>query len=86
MKIEDLIVGLRIEEDKKGADRLLGNFGAKANVVENGQSSNMKKKYFGKGYKMWPKGGISKKPKFQFQGKCCNYGKTGHRASECRLP
>ena len=64
MKIEDLIVRLQIEEDNKGADRKLGNFGAKANVVEYGQRLNMKKKYSGKGYKMGPKGGISKKPKF----------------------
>lgn len=86
MKIEDLIVRLRIEEDNKGADRKMGNgFVAKANVVEHGQSSH-KKKISGKGSKMGPKGGISKKPKFQFQGKCYNCGKTGHRSFECRLP
>ena len=88
MKIEDLIVRLRIEEDNKGADRKVGNtVVAKANVVEHGQSSIGKKKFpSDKRSKLGPKGGISKKPKFQFQRKCYNCGKTGHRASECRLP
>jgi len=84
MKIEDLIVRLRIEEDNKGADRKTGSsFVAKANVVEHGQSSNKKKKAFGKGAKLGAKGGISKK---KFDGKCYNCGKMGHRSFECRLP
>ena len=65
MKIEDLIV----EEDNKGADKKMGNtFVAKANVVEHSQSSHVKKKIFWERVQMGPKGGISKKPKFQFQG------------------
>ncbi|WJZ96894.1 hypothetical protein VitviT2T_015540 [Vitis vinifera] len=38
----------------------------------------------GKGSKLGPKGGISKKPKFQ--GKCFNCGKQGHKSVDCRLP
>ena len=51
-----------------------------------------KKSKTGKGTKLGPKGGISKKPKFQpkfqmkFQGKCYNFNKLGHKSSECRLP
>ncbi|RVW11957.1 Retrovirus-related Pol polyprotein from transposon TNT 1-94 [Vitis vinifera] len=73
MSIEDLIIRLRIEEDnrrseKKGAHTLNE---AKANFVEHGQSSKAKtNNNKGKGSKLGPKGGISKKPKFQ--GKCFN--------------
>ncbi|RVW17127.1 Retrovirus-related Pol polyprotein from transposon TNT 1-94 [Vitis vinifera] len=73
MSIEDLIIRLRIEEDnrrseKKGAHTLNE---AKTNFVEHGQSSKAKtNNNKGKGSKLEPKGGISKKPKFQ--GKCFN--------------
>ena len=61
----------------------MGNtFVAEANVVEHGQSSNVKKKYSSKGSKMRLKCGFSKKLKFQFQGKCYNCEKTGHCALE----
>ena len=33
---------------------------------------------------MGPKWGISKKQKFQ--GKCLNYGKQGHKSSDCKQP
>ncbi|RVW52240.1 Retrovirus-related Pol polyprotein from transposon TNT 1-94 [Vitis vinifera] len=87
MSIEDLIIRLRIEEDnrrseKKGAHTLNE---AKANFVEHGQSSKAKtNNNKGKGSKLGPKGGISKKPKFQ--GKCFNCGKQGHKPVDCRLP
>ena len=55
----------------------------KANVVEHGQSSKFKKKT-NKGFNLGPKGGISKKQKFQ--GKCFNCDKMGHKAADCRLP
>ena len=58
---------------------------AKANFVEHGQSSKFKKgNNKGKGTKLGPKGGVSKKKKFI--GKCFNCGKQGHRSSDCRLP
>ncbi|WJZ85230.1 hypothetical protein VitviT2T_004776 [Vitis vinifera] len=87
MSIEDLIIRLRIEEDnrrseKKGVHTLNE---AKANFVEHGQSSKAKtNNNKGKGSKLGPKGGISKKPKFQ--GKCFNCGKQGHKSVDCRLP
>ncbi|RVW62815.1 Retrovirus-related Pol polyprotein from transposon TNT 1-94 [Vitis vinifera] len=87
MSIEDLIIRLRIEEDnrrseKKGAHTLNE---AKANFVEHGQSSKAKtNNNKGKGSMLGPKGGISKKPKFQ--GKCFNCGKQGHKSVDCRLP
>ena len=37
-----------------------------------------------KGSKLGPKGGVSKKPKFQ--GKCFNCDKVGHKSAYCRLP
>ena len=53
--------------------------------MEHGQSSKFKKaNNKGKGGKLGPKGGISKKQKFQ--GKCFNYGKHGHKSLNCRLP
>ena len=88
MSIKDLIIRLPIEEDnrgfeKKGTQNLSE---AKANFVqEHGQSSKFKRaNNKGKGSKMGPKGVISKKQKFQ--GKCFNYGKQGHKSSNCRLP
>ena len=38
----------------------------------------------GKGSKLEPEGGVSKKQKFQ--GKCFNCGKQGHKSFDCRLP
>ena len=53
--------------------------------MEHGQSSKFKKaNNKGKDSKLRPKGGISKKQKFQ--GKCFNCGKQGHKFLDCRLP
>ena len=87
MNVEDLIVRLRIEEDNRGTEKKLSNNAvansAKANMVEQGQSSKNKK--FNKtGSKLGPKGGVSKKQKFQ--GKCFNCDKMGHKSADCRLP
>ena len=85
MSIEDLVVRLRIEEDNRCSEKRGYNLSvAKANVVEHGQSSKFKKNKSNKGPKLGPKGGVSKKQKFQ--GKCFNCDKIGHKSSECRLP
>ena len=77
--MEDLIHRLHIKEDNRGSERN-HTAGEKANMVEHGQSSKFKKKNYGKGTKLAPKGGISKQSKFQ--GKCYNCEKMGHRSSD----
>ena len=84
MNVEELFIRLRIEEDNRSSEKR-GSFQSevKANVVEHGQSSKFKKRTT-KGVILGPKGGISKKQKFQ--RKCFNCDKMGHKAAECRLP
>ena len=86
MDIEDLIIRLSIEEDNKRSEKKGAHNPreAKANFVEHGQSSKFKKaNNKGKDVKLGPRRGISKKQKFQ--GKCFNYGKQGHKSSNCKL-
>ena len=53
--------------------------------MEHDQSSKFKKgNNKGKGTTLGPKGGVFKKQ--NFIGKCFNYGKKGHKSSDCRLP
>ena len=84
MNVEELIVRLRIEEDNRGSEKKYNVDMAKVNVVEHGQGSKFKKNNSGKGSKLGPNGGISKKQKFQ--GKCFNCDKMGHKSADCRLP
>ena len=87
MIIEDLVIRLCIEKDNRGSERkMTHNLNeAKANFVEHGQSSKFKKdNNKGKGTKLGPKGGVSKKQKFL--GRCFNCGKQGHKSFDCRLP
>ena len=80
MRLEDLIVRLRIEEDNRVSEKKAckGFMEFKANVVEQGQTSHnhKKRKHNGNG----PKQGPTKK----FQGKCYVCNKQGHRAKDCR--
>ncbi|XP_028093117.1 uncharacterized protein LOC114293282 [Camellia sinensis] len=63
----------------------------KANVIEHGKSSGVRKKpTVNKGSKLGPRGGVAKKPaykpqkpSYRFLGKCYNYGSEGRRASDC---
>ena len=84
MKLEELIVRLRIEEDnRKSERRVAGGQGmhGKANIVEQGQGSrfNKKRKFYGKIFKQGFQGGNKK-----FKGKCYTGGKEGHQAKDCR--
>ena len=80
MSIKDLVLKLRIEEDNRVSDKRGIAHEAKANVVEHGhKNKNLKNKWS----KMGPKGGVSKKSKFQ--ERCFNCDKMGHKFFECRL-
>ena len=77
MKLEDLIVRLRIEEDNRVSEKKIGNFmESKAHVIEEGHKTNKKRKYVGQ---QGAKGGDSKRFKGNFF--VCN--KPGHPAKEC---
>ena len=84
MKLEELIVRLRIEEDNCNSDKKGKNLMvAKANVVEHGGTSNSKKrKHTGQGSKQGPNSGGNKKAKFQ--GKCFKCDKIGHHPADCQ--
>ena len=78
MSIEDMIIRLCIKDDARGFEKKGANNPreAKANFMEHGQGSKFKKANIqGKDTKLGPKGGVSKKLKFQ--GKCFHYGKQG---------
>ncbi|XP_062100089.1 uncharacterized protein LOC133805961 [Humulus lupulus] len=81
MSVEDIIHRVCIEEDNNGAEKRTSNpNAAKANMVEHDKGSKGKKLIPKLGSKLGPKGGVSKKSKFQ--GKCFNCNKTGHKSSE----
>lgn len=79
MKLEDLIVRLRIEEDNRTSEKKAGKTftEAKANVVEHGK--NPKKR---KNNPNGPKQGPNDNKKFK--GNCYVCDKPGHRAKDCR--
>ena len=78
MRLEDLIVRLRIEEDNRASEKKAGKaiMESKVNVVEQGQTShnNKKKTHNGNG----PKQGSTK----NFQGKCYMCNKQWHRGKD----
>ena len=66
ISMEDLVVRLRIEEDNRRSDKKGAHTSpeVKADFVKHGQSSKKKQHNKGKGSKLGPKGGVSKKQKF----------------------
>ncbi|PHT45352.1 hypothetical protein CQW23_14510 [Capsicum baccatum] len=76
MSVKDLIVRLRIEEDNKDMERRSrGNSRMnRANVVEDDHNNSKKRK------KAENK---SNQPKKKFNEKCFNYGKIGHKYTDC---
>ena len=75
MRLEDLIVRLRIEEDNHSSERVVGNhyMESKANIV---QRNKNKRKYYGESSKQGTSGGNFTK----FNRKCFVCGKMGHHA------
>ena len=80
MNLEDLIVRLQIEEENRFSKKK-GNQGfqykSKANIVEQGQSSNTKTKKFSSL-------GVKAKCNFKCTGKWYICDKIGHQAKDCR--
>ncbi|XXG75890.1 hypothetical protein AAC387_Pa08g0361 [Persea americana] len=79
IKLEDLIVRLRIEEGNRVSEKKAGKTftEARANVVEQGQNSNKRKN---------PPSGPkqSSNDNKKFKGKCYACDKPGHRSKDCR--
>ncbi|TMW86113.1 hypothetical protein EJD97_021931 [Solanum chilense] len=80
MTVEDLIVRVRIKEDNKAAEkRSRGNSAISGvNIVEEDPTKLKKRKKI-----FCPK---INHPKKKFNGSCFNYGKRGHKATECWGP
>ena len=77
MKLEDLVIRLKIEEYHRNAEKksfkcstIIG-----ANIVEKAPTKDKKRKK--------SNGMKSKQAKKKFKGNCYNCGKTGHRSSDC---
>ncbi|KAH7844842.1 hypothetical protein Vadar_032277 [Vaccinium darrowii] len=97
MTLETLFYKLNVTEGNRAREKAAKEAEmAKANMVEHGRpsSSGVRKnqhdkrsdKQKGKSVHLGPKGGVAKKPKEKFQGKCFNCDKFGHKASECKKP
>uniref|UniRef100_A0A2N9G3P9 CCHC-type domain-containing protein n=1 Tax=Fagus sylvatica TaxID=28930 RepID=A0A2N9G3P9_FAGSY len=84
MKLEDLIVRLRIKEDNRTSKKAIWNQTVKseANVVEHNNENKKRKNFcqdFGQGSNQDTKGGDAKR----FKGKCFICDKPSHRAKDC---
>ncbi|XP_073122037.1 uncharacterized protein [Henckelia pumila] len=77
LKLEDLIVRLRIEEDNRNTEakshKKMMETEAKANLTESSMSKKRKRPHDGK----------QKRKAKKFQGKCYNCGKPNHMARDC---
>ena len=80
MKLEDLVIRLKIEEDNKNAEKksrksstIIG-----VNIVEEAPTKDKKRKK-SNGQKL-------EHAKKKFKGNCYNCGKAGNRSSDCHAP
>ena len=78
MKLEDLIMRLRIEEGNRVSEKKISNHSmeSKAHVIEEGHKTNKKRKYVDQ---KGAKGNDSKR----FKGNCFVCNKPGHCAKDC---
>ena len=87
LKLEDLIVRLRIEEDNRKSEKRSSknSYEAKANVIEYSKrkastSKGLKRKKTAQGYK----GKVQEGKNMHFKETCYICNKEGHKANECR--
>ena len=80
MKLEDLVIRLKIEEDNRNAEKksrksstIIG-----VNIVEEAPTKDKKRKK--------SNGQKSEQAKKKFKGNCYNCGKAGHRSFDCHAP
>jgi len=86
MKLEDLIVRLRNEEDNQKFEKRssYNSYEAKSNVIEDSKgkastSKSLKRKKTAQGYK----GKVQEGENMRFKGTCYICNKDGHKANEC---
>ena len=87
LKLEDIIVRLRIEEDNRKSEKRSSknSYKAKANVIKDSKgeasiSKGLKQKKTVQGYK----DKVQEGKNMRFKGTCYICNKEGHKANECR--
>ena len=80
MKLEDLVIRLKIEEDNRNAEKKSRKSSTfiGVNIVEEAPTKEKKRKKSNRQK--------SKHAKKKFKCNCYNSGKTGHRSSDCHAP
>ncbi|CAM8960429.1 unnamed protein product [Rhodiola kirilowii] len=80
MSMEDLVIRLKNEE-KRFSDKRMRLPSERANIMEHGGSSKMKKSFSKLGLRS---GAIKKKVQSKFTGRYFNCDKEGHRVADCK--